>query len=137
GGARVGGAAEQVTAVIVEPTEDLHAAAVPELPVGEVRLPALVGLRRLEADEGAPRPLPGLRRDEVRGVQDAADARQGRRLQPLTLKVPGDRGRPVVGPSRSNSPRNRLMRSRTPSSMALALLLGFLERGSTASMPPS
>src|SRR5690606_21862935 len=39
---------------------------------------------------------PGLRRDEVRGVQDAADARQGRRLQPLTLKVPGDRGRPVV-----------------------------------------
>src|SRR5690606_26540999 len=57
---------------------------------------ALVGLRRLEADEGAPRPLPGLRRDEVRGVQDAADARQGRRLQPLTLKVPGDRGRPVV-----------------------------------------
>src|SRR5690606_40714536 len=83
----VGGAAEQVTAVIVEPNEDLHAAAVPELPVGEVRLPALVGLRRLEADEGAPRPLPGLRRDEVRGVQDAADARQGRRLQPLTLKV--------------------------------------------------
>ncbi len=78
GDARVGGAAEQIAAVIIQPVEDLHGAAISQLPMGEVRLPALIRLRRLEADVGAPRPLLGLRNDEVSGVQHAADARQGR-----------------------------------------------------------
>ena len=40
----VGGAAEQVAGVVVEPVEDLDVGAVGQAPVGEVGLPALVGL---------------------------------------------------------------------------------------------
>ena len=44
-----GDGGEKVSGVIVEPVDDLHSAAVGELPVGEVRLPALVGLVGLES----------------------------------------------------------------------------------------
>ena len=49
------GAPQQVPRVVVEPGADLHPAPVGEAPVGEVRLPDLVGRGGLEADPGAPR----------------------------------------------------------------------------------
>ena len=48
----VDGAGEQQPGVVVEPVQDLHIGAVGESPVGEVRLPGLVGLIGLQAEIG-------------------------------------------------------------------------------------
>ena len=53
GDAAVGGAGQQVSGVVVEPVEDLGVGAVGQSPVGEVGLPAFVGLLGGEADVGA------------------------------------------------------------------------------------
>jgi hypothetical protein len=91
-----GGDGEQEAGVVVEPADDLDLGAVGQAPVGEVRLPQLVGCRGLEADPRAPRALARLGRHEPRRVEDAPDGRGGRRLQALALEVPGDRDRARV-----------------------------------------
>ena len=52
GDAAVGGDRERVAGVVVEPGQDLGVGAVGEPPVGEVGLPAFVGLFGGEADVG-------------------------------------------------------------------------------------
>jgi hypothetical protein len=69
----VGAAGEQVAGVVIKPVDDLHAGTVGELPVGEVRLPALVGLVGLESPIGAFGPLLGFRRDQPGGDENTAD----------------------------------------------------------------
>ena len=89
-------APEQVAGVVVEPGRDLDLAPVGQAPVGEVRLPDLVGRGGLEADPGAARALVRLGHDEARGVEDAPDGRGRRDRQALAPEVPGDRGRAGV-----------------------------------------
>jgi hypothetical protein len=59
--------------VVVEPVEDLHIAAVSQAPVGEVRLPAFVGLFGGEAVIGAAWSFAWLRGDQAVVAQDAPD----------------------------------------------------------------
>ena len=92
----VGGAAEQVAGVVVEPVEDLDVGAVGEAPVGEVGLPALVGLGGVEAAVGGAGSFAWLGDDQAGGVQDAADRGGRRRPVALVLEVPGDRDRAGV-----------------------------------------
>jgi hypothetical protein len=84
------GGAEKVAGVIIEPVEYLDVAAVGQVPVGEVRLPALVGLGCLEAVVGAARPLLRLGCDQAGSVQDPSDRGGGRDRQPALVEVPGD-----------------------------------------------
>lgn len=84
------GAGQQVAGVVIEPVQDLHVGAVGEVPVGEVGLPGLVGLRRFEPDVRGPRPLLGLRGDQPGGVQDAADRGGRRRPVALAFQMPAD-----------------------------------------------
>ena len=89
----VGGARQQQPGVVVEPVQDLHVGAVCQVPMGEVGLPALVGLGGLEAAVGAARPLMRLRGDQPGGVQDPPD-RRSRRNVPVFGSQPrrdGDR----------------------------------------------
>lgn len=69
----VGGAGEEVAGVVVEPVEDLHVGAVGQAPVGEVGLPALVGLGGFEAPIGGAGSFPWFGNNEVSAVQDPAD----------------------------------------------------------------
>jgi hypothetical protein len=64
---------EEKPGVVVEHVQDLDLGGVCELPVGDVRLPPLVGLIGLETDERALRPLLGLRGDEAPTRQDPPD----------------------------------------------------------------
>ena len=89
-------AAEQVARVVVEPVDDLRVRPAGQGPVGEVGLPALVRLGRLEAQVGGPGPLAGLGGDQPGGVQDPADRRGRGDVQPGLLQVPGDGDRPGV-----------------------------------------
>ena len=57
GDAAVGGDRERVAGVVIEPAEDLHMGAVGQPPVGEVGLPALIGLLGGEPDVGGFGPL--------------------------------------------------------------------------------
>jgi hypothetical protein len=70
--------------VIVEPVQDLHAAAISQRPVGEIGLPAFVGLISGEAAVGAFRAFTWLRGDQGVVVQDAPNRRcRGHRQAPL------------------------------------------------------
>jgi hypothetical protein len=82
----IGAAGEQVTGMVIKPVDDLHAGAVSELPVGEVRLPAFVGLVGLEAPIGACGSLLRLRADQPGSRQDAADRRSRRWPKPSCCK---------------------------------------------------
>ena len=93
-GVRAGG--EQVAGVVVEPVDDLRAGAAGQRPVGEVGLPALVGHGRFEPEVGGAGPLAGLGGDQAGGVQDPADRRGRRDVQPGLLQVPGDGDRAGV-----------------------------------------
>ena len=73
GDAWVGAAGEKVAGVVIEPVDDLHTGAVGELPVGEVGLPAFVGLVGLESAVGAFGPLLRFGGDQAGGGEDAAD----------------------------------------------------------------
>ncbi|MDF2745952.1 MAG: hypothetical protein K0S98_236 [Propionibacteriaceae bacterium] len=66
-------ASKQVAGVVVEPVDDLHAGAVGYLPVGEIRLPALVGLVGLESTIGAFGSLLRFRADQPRGGENTTD----------------------------------------------------------------
>ena len=73
GDGSVGGNREGVAGVVIEPGEDLAVGAIPETPVGEVRLPALIRQVGLEPDIGGPRSLLGFRGDQPGGQETAAD----------------------------------------------------------------
>ena len=89
-------APQQVAGVVVEPARDLDLAAVGQSPVGEVRLPDLVGRGRLEPNPGAPWTLVRLGHDEAHGVERPADGRDRRHRQAFPPEVPGDRHRSRV-----------------------------------------
>jgi hypothetical protein len=79
--------------VVVKEVEDLHVGAVGEGPVGDVELPALVGLLGGEPQIAALGALVGLGGDEALGGQDPPDRGDGwRRAVPL-FKVERDRRR--------------------------------------------
>jgi hypothetical protein len=86
----VGGAAEQVAGVVVEPVEHFDVGAVGQAPVGEVGLPAFVGLSCGEAVVGGAGSLAWLGGDEAGGVQDAPDGRGGGWPVAFLFEVPGD-----------------------------------------------
>lgn len=92
----VGAAGKEVAGVVIEPVEDLDVGAVGQSPVGEVGLPALVGLFGLESPVGGPGPFPGLWGDERCGVQDSTDRRRRGRRVAFLGQVPGDSDRPSV-----------------------------------------
>jgi hypothetical protein len=61
--------------VVIEPVQDLHVQAVGQGPVGDVALPAFVGLLGGEADVAGLGALVRLRADEPAGAQDPPDRR--------------------------------------------------------------
>jgi hypothetical protein len=74
-----GGAGQAESGVVVEDVQDLHIGAAGQAPVGDVGLPAFVGLLGGEAGVGGFGPLVRLRGDEPAGGQDAPDrAHRGR-----------------------------------------------------------
>ena len=85
----VGGAAQEVAGVVVEPVQDLGIGAVGQLPVGEVGLPRLVRQFGLEAAVGTLRSLARVGVDGPVSGQDPRD--RGRRDDGvLLLQVPAD-----------------------------------------------
>jgi hypothetical protein len=75
----VGGDREGVAGVIVEPVEDLHMGGIGEPPVGEVGLPAFVGLFGGKADVGRLGAFVGLRDDKPRSGEVTVDRVDRRR----------------------------------------------------------
>ena len=61
----VGGEGENVAGVVIQPGQDLGIRAAGERVVGEVGLPALVGLLGGEANVGRPRPLRSIGGDQA------------------------------------------------------------------------
>lgn len=94
--AGVGGAAQQIPRVVIEPVQNFDIGAVGQMPVGEVRLPAGVGLGGLEADIGAARSFTWLAGDQPGLVQDAADRRCRGGLQAFVFQMPGNGDRAGV-----------------------------------------
>ena len=86
--AAVGDAGQQVAGVVIEPVEDFGVGAIGELPVGEVRLPAFVGLGGFKAAVRALGAFAWLRGDQAVVVQDAPDRRGRGRPQTLLLEMP-------------------------------------------------
>ena len=67
--------------MVVDKVQDLDRGAVGQVPVGGVGLPAFVGQRGLEADEGGARSLVGLWGDQAMPTEDAPNgAARGRRF---------------------------------------------------------
>ena len=132
-----GAGGEQVAGVVVEPVDDLRAGAAGQRPVGEIGLPALVGQGRFEPEVGGAGPLAGLGGDQAGGVQDPADRRGRRDVQPGLLQVPGDGDGAGVPAGAVSSRRVLTMKSRTLPSVACGLLSGLRDRASTASRPPA
>jgi hypothetical protein len=89
-------AADTEPGVVVEQVEDLHLGSVGERPVGNVELPAFVGLLGGEPQVAALRPLVRLRGDEAAGGQDPPDRGDRRRRPELLLEVERDRRRAGV-----------------------------------------
>ena len=96
GDGAVGGAGQQETGVVVEPVEDLHVGAVGEVPVGEVGLPAFVGLGGFEPVIGALGRLRGCGVISPAVMQDAADRGCRGRPEAFLGEVPGDGDRAGV-----------------------------------------
>jgi hypothetical protein len=86
----VGGDRQGVAGVVIQPGEDLAVGPVGQVPVGEVRLPALIRDGGLESDVGRTRPLLGLRCDQARGQQSTPDRRHRHRQLVTVGQVPGD-----------------------------------------------
>jgi hypothetical protein len=88
-----GDAGQQQPGVVVEPVQDLHVGAVGQRPVGDVGLPALVGLLGGEPEIAALGPLVRLGGDEPAGGQDPPDRAHRRRGAVALLEVERDRRR--------------------------------------------
>jgi len=108
GDAVVGGDGEGVAGVVVEPAQDFHMSTVAQPPVGEVGLPAFVGLFGGEPDVGRLRPFLRAGLHEASRGEVAAD--RGDRHHEVVGGVPGARRwcvarcrvlcRPVCGATR-------------------------------------
>lgn len=83
--AGVGGAAQQIPRVVIEPVQNFDIGAVGQMPVGEVRLPAGVGLGGLEADIGAARSFTWLAGDQPGLVQECGGSSMSRGLAGLRV----------------------------------------------------
>ena len=90
GDAFVCGEGDGVAGVVVDPAEDFDVVASGEVPVGEVGLPAFVGLFGGEADVGRFGPLLWGGLDEAGGGEVAADGGDGDVGAVVVLEVPGD-----------------------------------------------
>jgi hypothetical protein len=96
GDAAVGGDGEGVAGVVIEPAQDFCVGVVGQPPVGEVGLPAFVGLFGGKADVGGFGSFGRRGCDQAGGVQVATD-RGDRHLQLMVVvQVPGDRVRSGV-----------------------------------------
>lgn len=84
------GDGDGVAGVVVDPAEDLGVGASGEPPVGEVGLPAFVGLVGGEADVGRFGSFLWAGFDEAGGVEVAADGGDGDLDAVVMLGVPGD-----------------------------------------------
>jgi hypothetical protein len=91
-----GDAGQAESGVVVDDVEDLDVCAVGQRPVGDVGLPALVGLLGFEAEVGALRSLVRLGGDEASVGQDPPDRGHRRRLTGLLFEVERDGGRAGV-----------------------------------------
>jgi hypothetical protein len=89
GDAAVGGDREGIAGVVVEAVEDLDMAAISKPPVGEVGLPAFVGLFGGKTDVGGLGTLLGLRGDQPGRLQVAVDGGRRHRQPVVVLQVPG------------------------------------------------
>ena len=88
-----GGAGEAEPRVVIDQVEDLDVGAVREGSVGDVALPAFVGLDGFEADVGALGSLVGLGSDEPAVGEDPPDRRGRRAGAVAALEMERDRGR--------------------------------------------
>lgn len=95
----VGGAAQQVAGMVIQPAQDLGVGAIGQGPVGEIGLPALVGLVGLEPAQAAVGTLSGFRGDQAGVGEDPADCR-GRGWSRVSFECEpvADAGRAVVQP---------------------------------------
>jgi hypothetical protein len=130
-----GGDRDRQPRVVVDDVEDLHAAAVGELPVGEVGLPAFVGLIGFEPDQRRLRFLAGCGVTNPRRVST-------RQIVETEGAVPCLRSRchaivtaPASHPCSDSSLRNRTMRSSTFRLVCRRLDRGALERGASPASP--
>ena len=83
--------------MVIEDVQDLHLAAIGEAPMGDVGLPALVGLLGAEPLPRRPGPFLRLRHHEPAADQDPPDRGDGRhRVDPGDLQVGRDRFRAGV-----------------------------------------
>ena len=82
----VGGQAQGVAGVVIEPGQDLGVGAVGQGPVGEVGLPALVGQVGLEAQVAAFRAFAGFGGDQPFAGQDPPDRRTDGTCSPLPCR---------------------------------------------------
>jgi hypothetical protein len=73
GDAPMGGDRERVAGMVIDPVEDLHVSAIGQPPMGEVGLPALVGLFGGKADVGGLGTFLWLRVDVAAGAQMAVN----------------------------------------------------------------
>ena len=96
GDRRVRARVQEEPGVVVEPGDDERVRAVRDRPVGEVRLPRLVGQRGLEPRVRGPGPLPRLGAHQARLLEDAMDRGVRRRPDALALQPGGDGLRPRV-----------------------------------------
>ena len=94
----VGGDRQRIPGVVIDPGQDLGFLPGGELPVDEIRLPALVGQLGREPDAGRLRPLGRVRGHQPVPGQVAADGRHRDLDLVVVLQVPGDRVRPGVQP---------------------------------------
>lgn len=96
GDAVVGGDGERVAGVVVEPAQDFGVGLVGEPPVGEVGLPAFIGLLGGEADVGRTRALLRGRGDQPGCGQVTVDGADRDGGAVVVGRVPGDGLGPVV-----------------------------------------
>ena len=92
----VGGRAQQVAGVVIQPVENFCVGPVGQAPVGEVGLPHLVWLGGGKPHIGASEPFAWLGGDQALVLQDPADRRCRRLPQAFALQMPGDRHRAGV-----------------------------------------
>ena len=93
---RAGGAGDRLAGVVIDDVEDLDMGLVGQPPVGDVGLPAFVGLLGLEADVAATGPFTWLRGDEPAAAQHLVDRRHRGSGAGLLAQVAGDGDRPGV-----------------------------------------
>ena len=140
GDAAVGGDREGVAGVVVEPVEDLHVGAVGQPPVGEVGLPAFVGLLGGEADVGRFGSLLRCGCDQPGRVQVAVDRGRPTRVRPWWCsQVPGDGVWPVVEAFAGQlvAQFDDQIDRQGLADKRVGLGCGRLERGSNAASPSS